>query len=98
VDLLDEIQRRTLESPSYGLPRITAELKRRGWEVNHKRVYRIMREDKLPVPAPAKIRSDAQWRLPLLGVKLCGRAQHSHCALLIVRDEFRCGLEASLVR
>ena len=33
--------------PSYGWPRITAELKRRGWEVNHKRVYRIMREDNL---------------------------------------------------
>jgi putative transposase len=36
-----------LESPSYGWPRITAELKRRGWEANHKRVYRIMREDNL---------------------------------------------------
>ena len=47
VDLRDEIQRVALESPSYGWPRITAELKRRGWEVNHKRVYRIMREDNL---------------------------------------------------
>ena len=28
-------------------PRITAELKRRGWEVNHKRVGRILREDNL---------------------------------------------------
>jgi transposase InsO family protein len=34
-------------SPNYGWPRITAELKRRGWEANHKRVYRIMREDNL---------------------------------------------------
>lgn len=47
VDLRDEIQRIALESPSYGWPRITAELKRRGWEANHKRVYRIMREDNL---------------------------------------------------
>jgi transposase InsO family protein len=47
VELRDEIQRIALESPSYGWPRITAELKRRGWEVNHKRVYRIMREDNL---------------------------------------------------
>jgi transposase InsO family protein len=47
LDLRDEIQRVALESPSYGWPRITAELKRRGWEVNHKRVYRIMREDNL---------------------------------------------------
>jgi len=47
MDLRDEIQRIALESPSYGWPRITAELKRRGWAANHKRVYRIMREDNL---------------------------------------------------
>jgi transposase InsO family protein len=47
LDLRDEIQRIALEFPSYGWPRITAELKRRGWEANHKRVYRIMREDNL---------------------------------------------------
>jgi transposase InsO family protein len=47
LDLRDEIQRIALESPSYGWPRITGELKRRGWEANHKRVYRIMREDNL---------------------------------------------------
>jgi len=47
LDLRDEIQRIALESPSYGWPRITAELHRRGWEANHKRVYRIMREDNL---------------------------------------------------
>jgi len=46
-DLRDEIQRIALEFPSYGWPRITAELKRRGWRVNHKRAYRIMREDNL---------------------------------------------------
>ena len=45
LDLRDEIQRIALEFPSYGWPRIAAELKRRGWEANHKRVYRIMRED-----------------------------------------------------
>jgi putative transposase len=47
LDLRDEIQRIALESPSYGWPRVTAELKRRGWDANHKRVYRIMREDNL---------------------------------------------------
>src|SRR6185295_5959170 len=47
LDLRDEIQRIALEYPSYGWPRITAELKRRGWKANHKRVYRIMREDNL---------------------------------------------------
>ena len=47
LDLRDQIQRIALEFPCYGRPRITAELKRRGWKVNHKRVGRIMREDNL---------------------------------------------------
>ncbi len=47
LDLRDDIQKIALEFPYYGRPRITAELKRRGWEVNHKRVGRIMREDNL---------------------------------------------------
>jgi putative transposase len=46
-DLRDTVQRIALEFPCYGRPRITAELKRRGWAVNHKRVGRIMREDNL---------------------------------------------------
>ena len=47
LDLRDEIQRIALEFPCYGRPRITFELRRRGWQVNHKRVRRIMREDNL---------------------------------------------------
>src|SRR5207244_13113784 len=47
MNLRDAIQRVALEWPSYGRPRITAELRRRGWEVNPKRVYRLMREDNL---------------------------------------------------
>jgi putative transposase len=47
MDLRDAIQRIALEMPSYGRPRITAELRRRGWVVNAKRVHRIMREDNL---------------------------------------------------
>lgn len=47
MEVRDVIQRIALEMPSYGRPRITAELRRRGWQVNHKRVYRIMREDNL---------------------------------------------------
>lgn len=38
MDLRDAIQRIALEWPSYGRPRITAELRRRGWTVNPKRV------------------------------------------------------------
>ncbi len=47
VELRDAMQRIALEFPSYGWPRMTEELKRRGWAVNHKRVYRVMREDNL---------------------------------------------------
>ncbi len=47
MDLRDAIQKIAVEWPSYGRPRITAELRRRGWEVNAKRVYRLMREDNL---------------------------------------------------
>jgi putative transposase len=47
MELRDAIQRIALEWPSYGRPRITAELRRRGWKVNPKRVRRIMREDNL---------------------------------------------------
>ena len=47
MELRDAIQRIALEWPSYGRPRITAELRRQGWKVNPKRVYRLMREDNL---------------------------------------------------
>ena len=47
MDLRDAMQRIALEFPSYGWPRMTKELQRRGWAVNHKRVYRLMREDNL---------------------------------------------------
>src|SRR5258708_7603629 len=47
MDLRDAIKRIALEWPSYGRPRITAELRRQGWTVNPKLVYRLMREDNL---------------------------------------------------
>jgi transposase InsO family protein len=47
MGLRNEIQKIALEWPAYGSRRITAELKTRGWDVNRKRVQRIMREDNL---------------------------------------------------
>jgi len=47
MELRDAIQRIALEWPCYGRPRITAQLRRQGWRVNPKRVYRLMREDNL---------------------------------------------------
>ena len=47
LDLRDDIQRIALEWPCYGSRRVTAELRRRDWTVNRKRVQRLMREDNL---------------------------------------------------
>jgi putative transposase len=47
MELRDQMQKVALESPAYGYRRITFELQRRGFEVNHKRVLRMMREDNL---------------------------------------------------
>ncbi len=47
MELRDALQQVALESPAYGYRRITAELRRQGFQVNHKRVLRLMREDNL---------------------------------------------------
>lgn len=47
VVVRDALQRVCLEWPAYGYRRVTAELRRRGHRVNHKRVLRLMREDNL---------------------------------------------------
>jgi putative transposase len=45
--LRDAIQRLALEHRHYGYRRIGALLRRDGWQANHKRVLRLMREDNL---------------------------------------------------
>lgn len=47
IELRDAIQLLALAFPAYGYRRITAQLRRDGWLVNHKRVLRLMREDNL---------------------------------------------------
>jgi putative transposase len=47
MELRDRMQRVALEWSTYGYRRITAELQQHGFEVNHKRVLRMMREDNL---------------------------------------------------
>ena len=47
MELRDAIQKKAVQWPAYGYRRIAAELRRDDWEVNHKRVLRIMREDNL---------------------------------------------------
>lgn len=47
VALRDAIERIVLEFPGYGYRRVTAELHRQKWDVNHKRVLRVMRQEAL---------------------------------------------------
>jgi putative transposase len=47
MELRDEMQKIALEWASYGSRRITQDLRARGFEVNRKRVQRLMREDNL---------------------------------------------------
>jgi len=47
ADLRDRIEEIVVEYPRYGYRRVTQELKREGWTLNHKRVARVMREESL---------------------------------------------------
>ena len=47
MEVRDRIQRITLENRRYGYLRVTAELRRQGFTVNHKKVLRLMRNDNL---------------------------------------------------
>jgi len=47
ADLRDHIEAICLEFPRYGYRRVTYQLKHEGWQVNHKRVLRLMRESDL---------------------------------------------------
>ncbi len=66
--LRDAIQRLALAHRHYGYRRIAALLRREGFEVNHKRVARLMREDNLlclrkPAFKPATTDSRHDWRV-----------------------------------
>ena len=47
MELRDAVQKIAVEWPTYGRPRMTRELRRRGWDVGETRVRRLMREDNL---------------------------------------------------
>lgn len=47
VALREAIEQVILELPGYGYRRVTRALQREGWEVNHKRVLRVMRQESL---------------------------------------------------
>ncbi len=47
VELRDAIERIVLEFPGYGYRRVTEQLRREGWDTNHKRALRVMRQESL---------------------------------------------------
>jgi transposase InsO family protein len=67
MEIRDEMQKIALESPAYGYRRITAELEKRGFAINHKRVLRMMREDNLLCVRRRKfvVTTDARHNLPI---------------------------------
>jgi len=67
MEIRDEMQKIALESPAYGYRRITAELQKRGFAINHKRVLRMMREDNLLCVRRRKfvVTTDSRHNLPV---------------------------------
>jgi transposase InsO family protein len=67
MEIRDEMQKIALESPAYGYRRITAELQKRGFAINHKRVLRMMREDNLLCVRRRKfvVTTDSRHNLPI---------------------------------
>jgi len=47
ADLRDKIEAICLEFPGYGYRRVTVQLQHEGWQINHKKVLRLMRESDL---------------------------------------------------
>ena len=67
MEIRDEMQKIAVESPAYGYRRITAELQKRGFAINHKRVLRMMREDNLLCVRRRKfvVTTDSRHNLPV---------------------------------
>lgn len=68
-DPQDELRQRLRElagnRPRYGYRRLTVMLRREGWKVNTKRVYRIYREDNLGVRTAKRKKRSTHLRVPL---------------------------------
>lgn len=75
--LVARVRELAVLKPRWGSPRLTWRLRREGWAVNHKRIERLLREERLlvgqrprrkrvamaRVPAPAPARPDERWSM-----------------------------------
>jgi putative transposase len=64
--LLDDLLELAVKRPRFGYRRLHLLLRRRGWRVNHKRVYRLYRAEGLAVRRKKRKRMAAWLRVPLL--------------------------------
>jgi transposase InsO family protein len=67
LKLRDALHKVALEWPAYGSRRMAKELRKQGWEVNRKRLQRLMREDNLLCVAKRKfvVTTDSGHPLPV---------------------------------
>jgi transposase InsO family protein len=67
ADLLDRVEAICLNFPRYGYRRVTHQLQREGWLVNHKKILRLMRESDLLCRVKRKWvkTTDSNHRLPV---------------------------------
>src|SRR5262245_15266650 len=67
MEIRDEMQKIAVQSPAYGYRRITAALRKSGFDINHKRALRMMREDNLLCVRRRRfvITTDSRHNLPI---------------------------------
>ena len=67
MEIRDEMQKIALEWPAYGYRRISVELGKRGFAINHKRVLRMMRQDNLLCVRRRRfvVTTDSRHNLPI---------------------------------
>jgi transposase InsO family protein len=67
MEIRDAMQKIAVAFPAYGYCRMTAELRNRGFAINHKRVLRMMREDNLLCVRRRKfmVTTDSRHNLPV---------------------------------
>ena len=95
MELRDAIQKIALEMPAYGYRRVSAQLRRQGRTVNHKRVLRMMREDNLLCLRRRKfvVTTDSNHKLPVYpnlarGLKVTGLNQLWVADITYIRLQF----------
>lgn len=65
-DLVKRVRELAIEYPRFGYRRIHALLKREGWEVNLKRIYRLWKQESLSLPKRRERKARAK---PLIGIQ-----------------------------